>query len=66
MTLEIQSHTVPHWKAFVSGNLEPRGLGWGSTFIAVLLHQEAYRANLFTSECSSYEAQNLKSQIFLP
>ena len=62
MPLEIQSHTVPHLKALISGNLEPRGLRWGSTFrvcqalfkSAVLLHKEAYRANLFSSECISY------------
>ena len=59
MPLEIQSHTVPHLKALISGNLEPRGLRWGSTFrvcqalfkSAVLLHKEAYRADLFASEC---------------
>ena len=59
MPLEIQSHTVPHLKALISGNLEPRGLRWGSTFrvcqalfkSAVLLHKEAYRADLFSSEC---------------
>ena len=60
MPLEIQSHTVPHLKALISGNLEPRGLRWGSTFrvcqalfkSAVLLHKEAYRADLFSSECT--------------
>jgi hypothetical protein len=60
MPLEIQSHTVPHLKAFISGNVEPRGLRWGSTFRvcqallknAVLLHKEAYRADLFSSECT--------------
>ena len=61
MPLEIQSHTVPHLKALISGNLEPRGLRWGSTFrvcqalfkSAVLLHKEAYRADLFASECKT-------------
>ena len=66
MPLEIQSHTVPHLKALISGNLEPRGLRWGSTFrvcqalfkSAVLLHKEAYRADLFASElltCNYYK-----------
>ena len=31
MPPEIHSHTVPHLKALISGNLEPRGLRWGST-----------------------------------
>ena len=57
MPLEIQSHTVPYLKALISGNLEPGGLRWGSTFrvcqtlfkSAYLLHKEAYRADLFAS-----------------
>ena len=57
MPLEI--HTVPHLKALISGNLEPRGLRWGSTFrvcqallnTAILLHKEAYHADLFASHC---------------
>ena len=63
MPLEIQSHTVPHLKALISGNLQPGGQRWGSTFrvcqalfkSAVLLHKEAYRADLFSSECSSIQ-----------
>ena len=30
MPLEIQSHTVPHLKALISGSKEPRGLGCGT------------------------------------
>ena len=60
MPLEIQSHTIPHLKALISGKMEPRGLRWGSTFrvcqtlfkSAYLLHKEAYRANLFVSHCT--------------
>ena len=59
MPLEIQSHTVPHLKALISGKNEPRGLRYGSTFrvcqallkSAILLHKEAYHADLFSSEC---------------
>ena len=59
MPLEIQSHTVPHLKALISGKNEPRGLGCGSTFSvcqallksAILLHKEAYRADPFLSHC---------------
>ena len=61
MPLEIQSHTIPHLKALISGKMEPRGLRWGSTFrvcqtlfkSAYLLHKEAYRADLFASHCTS-------------
>ena len=60
MSLEIQSHKVPHLKALISGENEPRGLGCSSTFMvcqallksAILLHKEAYRADLFLSECT--------------
>ena len=58
---EVQDYTVPHLKALISGKMEPRGLRWGSTFrvcqallnTAILLHKEAYRADLFASHCSS-------------
>ena len=61
MPLEIQSHTVPHLKALISGKNEPRGLRYGSTFrvcqallkSAILLHKEAYRADPFSSHCIS-------------
>ena len=59
MPLEIQSHTVLHLKALISGRMEPRRIRCGSIFIlchtlmntAILLHKEAYRANLFSSHC---------------
>ena len=59
MPLEIQNHTVPHLKALIIGKNEPRGLRYGSTFnvcqaflkSVILLHKEAYRADLFSSEC---------------
>ena len=62
MPLEIQSYTVPHLKALISGKLEPRGLRFGSTFIlchallnkAILLHKRAYLADLFSSECTEF------------
>ena len=61
MPLEIQSHTIPHLKALISGKMEPRGLRWGSTFrvcqtlfkIAYLLHKVAYRVDLFASHCNT-------------
>ena len=48
MPLEVQAHTVPHLKALISGIMELRGLGCGSTFNlchallkkAILLHTE--------------------------
>ena len=33
MPLEIQSHTIPHLKALISGKMEPRGLRCSSLFI---------------------------------
>ena len=61
MPLEIQSHTIPHLKALISGKMEPRRLRCGNTFIlchallntAILLHKEAYRADLFSSHCTA-------------
>ena len=54
-----QSHTVTHLRALISGNLEPRGQGCGCTFMfshpllkkAILLHKEAYHANVNLPEC---------------
>ena len=33
MLFEVQSHTVPHLKALISGNSEPRGLLGGAVFL---------------------------------
>ena len=48
MPFEVKGHTVSHLKALISGELEPRGLRCGSSFVlcnpllkkAILLHKE--------------------------
>ena len=60
MPLELQSRTVPHLKALINGDLEPRDLRCGSFFTlchtflksAILLHTEAFARIFF---CLSVE-----------
>ena len=62
MPFEVQGHTVPHLKALISGNLEQRQQVCGYIFIffhaflkkAILLHKEAYHADLFSSHCTLF------------